>query len=109
MKMVINGDFEVNKKAINKIKENYSIQCAKKKLLEQAIRDYNEKYNTFPNTLDDLVKTLTLQEIPTEPYGGFYFWDSVEKRVWSSKDAIGIEKLKNKTVLPHLSLDKPKY
>lgn len=53
--------------------------------LENASRRYREVYDVFPENLQDLVKKKMIQEIPHEPFGGYYYFNSADGRVYSSK------------------------
>jgi len=75
-------DENVRKKLEKRIKEVIVERDAR--LLEDAIRRYREVYNTDPQDLRDLVAKGIVKEIPEEPFGGYYYLNKVDMRVYSS-------------------------
>jgi len=55
-------------------------------VIEEAIQVFRQKYGRYPRSLDELVETRILREIPVDPYGGVYYWDAGEKRVKSTSN-----------------------
>ena len=53
-------------------------------LLEKAISQYKETYKTYPDQLTELVKTGFIQEIPSEPFGGYYYFNQNDGKVHSN-------------------------
>ncbi len=54
------------------------------RFLEGAVNRYKEIYNLYPDNLQDLVRKGIIKEIPQEPFGGFYYFNSSDSRVYSS-------------------------
>lgn len=54
-------------------------------ILEQAIERYRELHGRFPDRIDDLVGAGYLRELPVEPSGGRYLYDSKTGSVTSSE------------------------
>lgn len=53
-------------------------------LLEKAINEYKENYKLYPNNLNDLVNKGFIQEVPPEPFGGYYYFNQNDGKVHSS-------------------------
>jgi len=53
-------------------------------LLEKAISQYKETYKIYPDQLTELVKTGFIQEIPSEPFGGYYYFNQNDGKVHSN-------------------------
>ncbi|MFH0925021.1 MAG: hypothetical protein V1872_05225 [bacterium] len=64
------------------------------RILEKAVTLYRQRFSKYPPTLEELTANRILKSIPLEPFGGFYFWDEKSRRIWSSRDPIGMEKLR---------------
>ena len=61
-----------------RIKKKYEIRIeALKKMLtiEKAVKHYRHRHGTVPKTLNALVETGLLREIPKDPYGGKFYLD----------------------------------
>lgn len=54
------------------------------RFLEDAIRRYREVYNIDPQDLRDLIEKEIITEIPKEPFGGYYYLNKVDRKVYSS-------------------------
>lgn len=54
------------------------------RLLEKAISKYKETYKIYPDQLTELIKKGFIQEIPREPFGGYYYFSQNDGRVHSS-------------------------
>jgi hypothetical protein len=54
-------------------------------VLEQAIEHYRELHGRLPNRIDDLVGPELLRELPVEPSGGRYVYDSTTGSIASSE------------------------
>ena len=54
------------------------------RFLEGEVNRYKEIYNLYPDNLQDLVRKGIIKEIPQEPFGGFYYFNSSDSRVYSS-------------------------
>ena len=61
-----------------RIKKNYEIRIeALKKMLaiENAVERYRQRHGTVPKTLNSLVESGLLREVPIDPYGGEFYLD----------------------------------
>lgn len=52
--------------------------------LEKAVKVYQERYKNLPDDLIDLVQERIIQELPPEPFGGYYYLDPKSKEINSS-------------------------
>ncbi|MDT8422073.1 MAG: hypothetical protein RQ754_16720 [Desulfuromonadales bacterium] len=59
--------------------------------LEEAIDTFQERYARLPETLDALVKTGILAELPADPYGGSFYLDEDNRVRTTSKFAVRSE------------------
>lgn len=53
-------------------------------LLEKAISKYKESYKLYPDNLNELVSKGFIQEVPREPFGGYYYFNQNDGKVHSS-------------------------
>jgi len=69
-KLIWQGIYENSKdEVVQERAKNYIIHLEILDLLDQAVAEYNKKYNKYPTTLDDLVKANILKSIPPDPFG----------------------------------------
>lgn len=54
------------------------------KLLTKKVEEFKEKWRRLPENLQELLTRGIIPNLPMEPYGGYYFWDSDDNRVISS-------------------------
>lgn len=54
------------------------------KMLTDKVELFKTKWGRPPGSLKELLKKGVVFELPEEPYGGYYIWDSDDKRVLSS-------------------------
>ncbi len=48
-------------------------------LLEQAVERYRARFGSVPSTISDLVERRILARLPTDPYGGSFYLESVAR------------------------------
>lgn len=75
-------DDNVRKTLEKRIKEVHVERDAR--FLEEAIRRYREVYNVDPQDLRDLIEKDIITGIPKEPFGGYYYLNKVDRKVYSS-------------------------
>ena len=76
------GDEKVRETLGERIKEVIVERDAK--LLEKAINGYRNIYKSYPERLIELVERGIIAELPREPFGGYYYFNPVDGRVYSS-------------------------
>ncbi len=55
-------------------------------LLGKKAEIFNERFSRYPKNLEELITYGIINNIPSEPYQGSYFWDEKRKRVRSTTD-----------------------
>jgi hypothetical protein len=53
--------------------------------LEEGVKNFHKKHGRYPENLNEMVSRKTIEAIPVEPYGGYYYFDRKTKTVRSSK------------------------
>lgn len=76
------GDEKVREALGEKIKEVIVERDAK--LLEKAINEYRNVYKSHPERLIELVERGIIAELPREPFGGYYYFNPQDGRIYSS-------------------------
>lgn len=54
------------------------------RFLENAVMRYKDLYKVYPDDLTNLVKVGIIQNIPQEPFGGYYYLNHNDGRIYSS-------------------------
>ena len=54
------------------------------RFLEEAIKKYRNLYNAYPERLIELVERGIITKLPNEPFGGYYYFNPEDRRVYSS-------------------------
>ncbi len=76
------GDEKVREALGERIKEVIVERDAK--LLEKAINEYRDVYKSHPERLIELVERGIIAELPREPFGGYYYFNPEDRRIYSS-------------------------
>ena len=54
------------------------------RFLEEAIKKYRNLYNAYPERLIELVERGIITKLPNEPFGGYYYFNPEDGRIYSS-------------------------
>ena len=76
------GDEKVRATLEERIKEVIVERDAR--YLEEAIKRYKDAYKAYPERLIELVERGIILELPKEPFGGYYYFNSEDGMVYSS-------------------------
>src|SRR3990172_4154652 len=63
---------------------SFSCGCLRRQEMEKAINGYRNIYKSYPERLIELVERGIIAELPHEPLGGYYYFNPVDGRVYSS-------------------------
>ena len=76
------GDEKVRATLGERIKEVIVERDAR--YLEEAIKRYKDVYKAYPERLIELVERGIILELPNEPFGGYYYFNPEDGRIYSS-------------------------
>ena len=76
------GDEKVRATLEERIKEVIVERDAR--YLEEAIKRYKDAYKAYPERLIELVERGIILELPNEPFGGYYYFNPEDGRIYSS-------------------------